>query len=118
MRPATPFYTHIAADTAIKDQGSVYAYDGTGRRVVAFDKGNGTYIREYVLPSNSPYFSALKGMFIRTGANGSNPTLYWIESGNLMSAALTSPSASSSASPSASSSASSSTKATPTVKRS
>ena len=120
LRPATPFYTHITADTAIKDQGNVYAYDGTGRRVVAFDKGNGTYIREYVLPTNSPYFSALAGMFIRTGANGSNPTLFWIESGNLMSVALASPSTSPSTSPSASPSASPSTtakpKTTPTVK--
>jgi outer membrane protein assembly factor BamB len=100
MRPAAPFYTRIAADTAIKDQGNVYAYDGTGRRVVVFDKGNGSYIREYVLPTGSPFFSALKGMFISTGANGSNPMLYWIESSNLMRVPLTSPSAGPSASPS------------------
>ena len=116
MRPATPIYTHIAADTAIKDQGNVYVYDGTGRRVVAFDKGNGTYIREYVLPANSTYFSALKGMFIRTGPNGSNPTLFWIESGNLMSVALSSPSASPSPTTKPKATPTTKPKATPTTK--
>jgi hypothetical protein len=44
-------------------------------------------------------------MFVRTGANGSNPMLFWIESGNLLSASL-SPQASTSPSPSGKSSSS------------
>jgi hypothetical protein len=93
IRPNAPFYTAIAADNPIADQGNLYAYDGLGRRVVSFTKSNGTYVQEYILPPNSPYFSALKEMFIQTGLNGSNPTLFWIESGNLLRAPLTQPSA-------------------------
>ena len=40
---------------------------------------------------NSPWFSAVTGMFVTTESDGSNPTLYWTESGNLMSASLTPP---------------------------
>jgi hypothetical protein len=88
MRPAAPVYTSISADNPISDQGNLYAYDNTGRRVISLSKNNGTFVQEYVLPGNSTFFTALKGMFIRTGPNGSSPTLFWVESGNLMSAAL------------------------------
>jgi hypothetical protein len=93
IRPDVPFYTRIAADNPISDQGNLYGYDGRGRRVVSFTKVNGKYMQEFVLPEGSPYFSALKGMFIRTGLNYPT-TLYWIESGNLLSAPLESTSAS------------------------
>ncbi len=88
MRPAAPFYTRISADNDNADQGNLYAYDGVGRRIVSVAKINGAYVQEFVLPGNSAYFSTLQAMFVRTGPNGSNPTLYWIESGNLMSAPL------------------------------
>jgi hypothetical protein len=88
MRPSAPFYTKMSADNPIADQGNLYAYDGPSRRIVSFTKSNGKYMQEFILPSSSPYFSALKGMFVRTGANGTNPTLFWIESGNLLTAPL------------------------------
>jgi len=88
VRPAPTFYTKISADNSIKDQGNLYAYDNANRRIVSFTKSNGKYVQQFILPSTSPYFSALKGMFIRTGPNGTNPTIFWIESGNIMSAPL------------------------------
>ena len=95
IRPNPPFYTSIASDNPLADQGNLYAYDGVGRRVVAITKNKGTYVQEYILPARSPYFSALAKMFIQTGPDGSNPTLFWIESSNLMKAALTAPSSAS-----------------------
>jgi hypothetical protein len=115
MRPAPPFFTKISADADKVDQGNLYAYDGVGRRVVSFTKINGKYVQEFVLPSNSAYFSALAGMFVRTGPNGSNPTLFWIESGNLMSAPLGTPSTAS-PSPSVKASLSPSVKPAPSAK--
>jgi hypothetical protein len=88
VRPAPTFYTRISADNSIADQGNLYAYDNANRRIVSFTKSNGKYVRQFLLPSTSPFFSALKGMFIRTGPNGTDPTIYWIESGNLMRAQL------------------------------
>jgi hypothetical protein len=102
IRPNPPFYTKIAADNPISDQGNLYAYDGRGRRIVEITKINGKYIQEFVLPENSAYFSALRGMFVRTGANSSNPTLYWIEGGYLLQASLTPAGATTSPSPSGS----------------
>ena len=104
IRPAAPFYTRLSADNSIKDQGNLYAYDGGGRRVVSVTKSNGNYMGEFVLPSSSNYFTALQGMFVRTGANGSNPTLFWVEAGNLLSAPLSTTSAGSTPSPGAPSS--------------
>jgi hypothetical protein len=88
IRPSAPFYTKISADNAIADQGNLYAYDGGNRRIVSFTKNNGKYVQQFILPTTSPYLSALKGMFVRTGANSTNPVLYWIEGGNLLSAPL------------------------------
>ncbi len=119
IRPSAPFYTRISADNDNPDQGNLYSYDGVGRRIVSVTKINGTYVQEFVLPATSPYFSALQAMFVETGPNGSNPTLYWIESGNLLSAPLgtgSAVSASPSPSPTPSPSASPSPTPLPTAK--
>jgi hypothetical protein len=110
MRPKKPFYTRLSADSVVRDQGNLYAYDGGGRRVVAFSKNKGLFVQQWVVPDNSPYFAALKGMFVRVGTGGAL-TLFWIEGSNLMSMALSpqdvpspsgSPGASGKASPSTS----------------
>lgn len=112
MRPNAPSYTRISADDPLKDQGHLYLYDVLGRRIVSVAKSNGAYVHEYVLPDGSPYFSGLEGMFIRTGPNSSNPTLFWIESGNLLWAPLYTPSPAT-PSPSAGPSGSGKAKVTP-----
>jgi hypothetical protein len=85
--PMAPFYTRLTADSRIKDEGAIYAYDSTNRRVVAFKKIDGSLVGQYVVPSSPPWFTALTGMFLTTVAGGA-PTLYWTEGGNLMSASL------------------------------
>ena len=103
LHPQAPFYTKLSADSVVRDQGNVYAYDGVGRRVVAFSKNKGVYVQQWVVPEESPYFAALKGMFVRVGVGGASSTLFWIEGNNLMSMPLSpSPSASGSPSPGAS----------------
>lgn len=88
LRPNGPVYTRLTADNPNQDQGTFYAYDGLNRRIVAFKKLDGSIVGQYMVPSDAPWFTSLAGMFVTTGAGGSNPTLYWTESGNLMSAAL------------------------------
>ena len=58
------------------------------RRVVAFKKSDGTFVGQYMVPPTSPLLSALKGLFVTTGTGGTNPVLYWVESGRLYSASL------------------------------
>jgi LysM repeat protein len=85
---AEPSYTKLAADSATQDVGLLYAYDQTGRRIVAFNKSDGRVAGEYTVASNTHFPQSLTGMFVSTGADGSK-TLYWTEGGNLMKASLT-----------------------------
>ena len=101
LRPNGPAYTRITADNPTQDQGTLYAYDGKYRRIVAFKKSDGTFVGQYMVPPTSPLLSALKGLFVTTGTGGANPVLYWIESGRLYSASLN-PSAAPANQPSAS----------------
>jgi hypothetical protein len=107
IRPKAPSYTRLTADNAVLDQGTFYGYDNLNRRIVAFKKSDGSIVGQYMVPASTPWFSALTGLFVTTGTGGANPTLYWVESGSLMSASLTT-SGSSTATPSGSTKPSSS----------
>ena len=84
----TPYYTRLTADNPAKDQGTCYAFDRAGERIVAFKKSDGSIVGQYMVPAGTPWLTALTGMFVTTGAAGTNPKLYWTESGNLMTASL------------------------------
>jgi hypothetical protein len=79
----------MTADNPNQDQGTLYLYDSLNRRVVAVLKKDGTVVGDYMVASNQPWFTDLRGMFVTTDPDGANPVLYWVESGSLMSAALT-----------------------------
>jgi hypothetical protein len=81
LRP-DPYYTWLTADNPTQDQGTFYAYDGPNRRIIAFKKSDGSIVGQYMVPATSNWLSAVKGLFVSGG------TLYWIESGSLMSAPL------------------------------
>jgi hypothetical protein len=83
-----PYYTRLVADNPAPLQGTFYAYDHDNKRIVAFSKADGSFVGQYVAPAGMAWFSALTGMFVTSGSGGSHPTLYWTESGNLMSASL------------------------------
>ena len=105
IRPTPSSYSRLIADNPNQDQGTFYAYDGPNKRIVAFKKIDGSIVGQYMVPANTPWFTALTGMFVTTGTGGTNPMLYWTESGNLMSASLNPAGApNASASPGASSS--------------
>ena len=105
IRPQAPWYKRLTADNPNQDEGTFYAYDSLNRRIVAFKKSDGSIVGQYMVPSGTPWFTNLTGMFVTTDPSGTNTTLYWTEGGNLMKAALNSESG---AAASASSSASAS----------
>lgn len=113
IRPNAPYFTRLAADNPAMDEGTFYAYDGLNRRVIAFQKSDGSIVGEYIVPADTNWFTALTGLCVTTGPNGTNPTLYWTEAGRLMSASLNPSSAST---PSASSSAKASSGTSGSVK--
>ncbi|HEX7492134.1 MAG TPA: LysM peptidoglycan-binding domain-containing protein [Candidatus Limnocylindrales bacterium] len=93
------YYMKLAALDSNQDAGLFYAYDQTGRRIVAFDKSDGKVAGEYVVAAGTGTLQSLTGMFV--GRSGSDIDVYWTEGGNLMSASLSGagPSASPSAGP-------------------
>ena len=88
IRPKAPYFKYLTADNPNQDQGTFYAYDNAGRRIVAIKKGDGSIVGQYIVPADSPWFSALNGMFVMAAADGSNPVLYWTEGSSLMRASL------------------------------
>lgn len=88
LRPA-PRYTRLTADDPTLDQGTFYAYDVKSRRIVAFLKSDGSVVGQYMVPEDTPWFTALTGMFVLPATAGGYPTLYWTEGSSLMKASLT-----------------------------
>lgn len=85
---ASPFYTRLTADSSVQDAGLFYAFDGPGRRIVAFNKSDGQVAAEYTVAASTGRLQTLTGMFVAAAADGSK-TLYWTEGGNLLKASLT-----------------------------
>jgi hypothetical protein len=83
-----PFFTLLAADNGYPDQGTLYAYDRRNRLVDAFDKAEGSLISQFAVPDASLSLAYVKGMFVTTEAGGNDPTLFWMDAGNLLSASL------------------------------
>jgi hypothetical protein len=88
LRPK-PQYTRLTADDPRLDQGTFYGYDVKSRRIVAFLKSDGSIVGQYMVPENTPWFTALTGMFVLPAPAGGYPTLYWTEGSSLMKAFLT-----------------------------
>jgi hypothetical protein len=118
LRPGNSSYTHLAADNPVLDQGNLYAYDGVHRRIVVFAKVDGSFQGQYMVQSSSQRLTALKSLFVLPSPTGAS-RIYWVESGDLMTAPISTaastpssaPSGSGSAKPSGSASASGSSKA-------
>jgi hypothetical protein len=87
IRPKDPVFIRLVSDSIDQNLGTFYAYDNYYHRVISFDK-TGKILAQYVGPSGSNWLSTVKGMFVATDSNGANPTLFWIESGSLLSAPL------------------------------
>jgi hypothetical protein len=111
LRPKGTYYKRVAADNASLDQGNFYAYDTLYRRIVKFTKSSASFEAQYMVAANQPWFSDVTGLFVIPGKAGASDTLYWIESGTLLSASLTAAGSSASPSPGSSASASASAKA-------
>jgi hypothetical protein len=88
LRPGNPAYTHIAADNPGQDLGYLYVYDGVNRRIVVISKSDGSFVGQYMVQTGSQRLTALKSMFVLSSPNGAS-RIYWVESGDLMSAPIT-----------------------------
>ena len=69
--------------------GPLYAFDRANSRIVAFDKGDGRFIEQYLLADGATGWDDLQDMVVIPGAEDTAPaTVWWISSTGLHSATL------------------------------
>ena len=100
-----------------KGTGTLYVWDTTNDRVVAFAKNGGKYVAQYVPVPGGVAWTDFQGFDVLP-APGPDvpPTMWWVSSNSLYTAPLTEAQPAPSASPSPSPSASPSTKPTKTTR--
>ena len=92
LRP-NPRYTIIASPDlpsgdSSKRVGLLYAFDVTNRRIVAFSKGNGDFVEQYLLADADGAWAGLKDMVVLPGADEDSPATAWWISGNALHTAI------------------------------
>jgi serine/threonine protein phosphatase PrpC len=70
--------------SATRGQGTLYVYDATWNRVIAFDKATGAYQSQYIALTDTPAFADLRGMFLLDPGGGTTPSLVWVTQDRLM----------------------------------
>jgi hypothetical protein len=67
----------------------VYAFDATNGRIVAFNKGSGAYVEQYLLQNGATDWSGLRDFVVLPGADTDAPkTVWWISDTGLHTAVL------------------------------
>jgi hypothetical protein len=92
LRP-NPRYTIISSPNLpngdySKRVGLLYAFDVTNRRIVAFSKGNGDFVEQYLLADGDGGWAGLKDMVVLPGADADSPATLWWISGNALHTAV------------------------------
>ena len=82
LRPGHDYRLMTASST--RGQGTVYVYDATHSRIVAFDKATGAYSGEYVAAEGTPKFQDVRGMFLLDPGGGKTPSIVWVTKDRLM----------------------------------
>jgi hypothetical protein len=72
-----PSYRSIAS-AATRREGTIYAYDPTNQRVVAFSKLNGTFQQQYRLAGGDTGWQDLRSWYVEQGLGGEPDALVWI----------------------------------------
>ena len=97
LRPGHDYRLMTASST--RGQGTLYLYDATHQRIVAFDKATGAYKGEYVAAVGTPQLVDLRGMFLLDPGGGATPSIVWVTGDRLMVTPLQPGQAGASASP-------------------
>ncbi|MFL5724757.1 MAG: hypothetical protein ACJ767_02145 [Chloroflexota bacterium] len=82
-----PHYS-LLTSASEKRTGAIYAYDKENARVVAIDKGKGTYLEQYRMAGKGPGLEDVRGMYVVLAGEDAPATLYWITKDGFFSAIL------------------------------
>jgi hypothetical protein len=92
VRP-DPSYTLLSSPdqpdgSSSKRVGLLYAFDEENDRIVAFSKGDGDYVAQYVLADGDRGWSELRDLVVLPGADDESPATAWWISGNALHSAV------------------------------
>jgi len=92
VRP-DPRYTLLSSPdqpdgSSSKRVGLLYAFDEANDRIVAFAKGDGNYVAQYVLADGDRAWSELRDLVVLPGADAESPATAWWISGNALHSAV------------------------------
>ena len=82
LRPGHDYRLMTASST--RGQGTVYVYDATWHRVIAFDKATGAYVAQYIAAEGTPAFQDVRGMLLLDPGGGKTPSIVWATKDRLM----------------------------------
>jgi hypothetical protein len=88
-----PKYRFVTSATENR-VGRLYAYDPANARVVALDKGKGSFIEQYRLAGDNPAWQDLRGIYVVLAADDAPATLVWATKDGVYSSILESSAAS------------------------
>ena len=78
----------LIASASEKRTGVLYAYDRANARVVAIDKGKGTYLEQYRLAGKAPGWEDVRGMYVVLAGEDAPATLVWATNDGLFTSIL------------------------------
>jgi hypothetical protein len=87
LRPA-PKVT-LVAGSGERYKGRVYTFDPASRRILAYDKGKGTFVEQYRLAGGSDAWKDLRAMYVIGGVEDQPSTLVWLSADGVHQAVLT-----------------------------
>ena len=76
LRPTPAFESTAGAGE--RREGTVYAFDPQSERVLAFGKGDGTFIEQYRIAGGGDDWSDLRSMYVLPGAEDQPATMIWM----------------------------------------
>jgi len=82
LRPGHDY--RLITASATRGQGTLYLYDASHARILAFDKTTGAYKSEYVAATGTPQLVDLRGMFLLDPGGGATPSIVWVTRDRLM----------------------------------
>ena len=86
LRPA-PTY-RLVTSPGDRGEGTMYGYDVTSDRIVAFDKATGRYQAQYRIAGGESDWADVLGFYVVARASGQAPLIYWIDRQRIGSAVL------------------------------
>ena len=86
LRPAPRF--ELVTGVGERRKGTVYAFDPSNRRIIAYEKTSAAYVAQYRLAGGAKDWTDLRALYVTPGVLDAPATLVWLDSDGLHQALL------------------------------